>query len=701
MDASLCSRWSILGGRVTLTCVIQRPSPVHEEYRWFRGKEDQPEELRETSQSISVSRGGEYSCRGQTQFGFTARSLPVSLKETELGVASLSLWPPWPQLFSGEQLCLSCRAHRADAEWMFEWSRSGQRLDFTQSEVTIRKAAVRDTGSYRCRGVLPHTVTEWSPVISLKVSQRASVGPEHNSFSLQGLNHSAVFVCRATRGSPAFFSEYSDPSFVWSEAAPVSKTGLSSVPVMWVVGPVCSVVSLILLLLLWSCTKTKEKSRSVELTVVNTLVEDRVTLGCSVEDWKENVQWFFRNRSSYPYSELNNDKSVLTVSRGGVYSCRGAGYRLFTGESKEIAVESFERPCSVFVIRSSEVLPVGGRVTLTCVIQRPSPVHEEYRWFRGKEDQPEELRETSQSISVSRGGEYSCRGQTQFGFIARSLPVSLKETELGVASLSLWPPWPQLFSGEQLCLFCRAHRADAEWMFEWSRSGQRLDFTQSEVTIRKAAVRDTGSYRCRGVLPHTVTEWSPVISLKVSQMFESWLRPGASVSLNCTVTAPSAGWIFHWYRAVPHSKSFTYERLPGASVGPEHNSFSLQGLNHSAAFVCRATRGSPAFFSEYSDPSFVWSEDAASTESLSVSPDRTQHFTDDIISLSCGFNSTGAEYERYSDNKLSAQTCRSMRKDKCDFSLHEKTSAVFWCESRTGEMSNAINISAHSEFVTI
>uniref|UniRef100_A0AAV2KK07 Ig-like domain-containing protein n=1 Tax=Knipowitschia caucasica TaxID=637954 RepID=A0AAV2KK07_KNICA len=102
----------------------------------------------------------------------------------------------------------------------------------------------------------------------------------------------------------------------------------------------------------------------------------------------------------------------------------------------------------------------------------------------------------------------------------------------------------------------------------------------------------------------------------VVSVSESWLRPGASVSLNCTVTAPSAGWIFHWYRAVPHSKSFTYERLPGASVGPEHNSFSLQGLNHSAAFVCRATRGSPAFFSEYSDPSFVWSEATASCLSL-------------------------------------------------------------------------------------
>ncbi|XP_055085132.1 immunoglobulin superfamily member 1-like [Periophthalmus magnuspinnatus] len=230
---------------------------------------------------------------------------------------------------------------------------------------------------------------------------------------------------------------------------------------------------------------------------------------------------------------------------------------------------------------------------------------------------------------------------------------------------------------------------------------------QREMTIR-AAVKDRGPYSCRGVLPHTVTEWSRPLTLNVSDRAPrpvlsasvSWLSPGASVSLSCAVTAPSAGWSFHWYRAVPQSESYTYERLPGASAGSKQDSFILQGLNHSAAFVCRTERGSPAFSSEHSDPAFVWSGDAESPVSLSVSPDRAQHFTDDVITLSCGFNSTGADstvWRRFSDHRLSQQC--NWTKSKCEFSLREETSAVFWCESGSGEMSNAVNISVHRDII--
>ncbi|XP_055012417.1 uncharacterized protein LOC129409767 isoform X2 [Boleophthalmus pectinirostris] len=89
--------------------------------------------------------------------------------------------------------------------------------------------------------------------------------------------------------------------------------------------------------------------------------------------------------------------------------------------------------------------------------------------------------------------------------------------------------------------------------------------------------------------------------------------------------------------------------------------------------------------------------------SLSVSPDRAQHFTYDVITLSCGFNSTGADstvWRRFSDNTLSSQQCHwSKDKSKCEFYLPEKTSAVFWCESGSGEMSNALNISVHRDII--
>uniref|UniRef100_A0A8C6SKN1 Ig-like domain-containing protein n=1 Tax=Neogobius melanostomus TaxID=47308 RepID=A0A8C6SKN1_9GOBI len=171
----------------------------------------------------------------------------------------------------------------------------------------------------------------------------------------------------------------------------------------------------------------------------------------------------------------------------------------------------------------------------------------------------------------------------------------------------------------------------------------------------------------------------PLLSASVS-----WLSPGASVSLSCAVTAPSAGWSYHWYRAVPQSQGYRYELLPEASAGTTQDSFSVQGLTNTAAFVCGAARGTPRFYSEHSDPSFVWSADAEASVSLSVSPDRAQHFTGDVITLSCGFNSTDTDWrvQRLYQNKLSTQQCgEKANQTNCEFSFTEKTSAVFWCES--------------------
>ncbi|XP_055079977.1 uncharacterized protein LOC129456503 [Periophthalmus magnuspinnatus] len=92
------------------------------------------------------------------------------------------------------------------------------------------------------------------------------------------------------------------------------------------------------------------------------------------------------------------------------------------------------------------------------------------------------------------------------------------------------------------------------------------------------------------------------------------------------------------------------------------------------------------------------SRDAESPVSLSVSPDRAQHFTDDVITLSCGFRQHDSTvWRRFSDHRLSQQC--NWTKSKCEFSFREETSAVFWCESGSGEMSNAVNISVHRDII--
>ncbi|XP_055084882.1 uncharacterized protein LOC117386560 [Periophthalmus magnuspinnatus] len=166
----------------------------------------------------------------------------------------------------------------------------------------------------------------------------------------------------------------------------------------------------------------------------------------------------------------------------------------------------------------------------------------------------------------------------------------------------------EVFVGESLSLICEVEGADTEWTYHWSRNRLNPPPTTREYRVSRVTESDTGAYRCRGVQPHAVTEWS--------------------------------------------------------------------------------------------DPSFVWSGDAESPVSLSVSPDRAQHFTDDVITLSCGFNSTGADstvWRRFSDHRLSQQC--NWTKSKCEFSLREETSAVFWCESGSGEMSNAVNISVHRDII--
>ena len=88
-----------------------------------------------------------------------------------------------------------------------------------------------------------------------------------------------------------------------------------------------------------------------------------------------------------------------------------------------------------------------------------------------------------------------------------------------------------------------------------------------------------------------------------------WLSPGTSVTLNCSVTDPSAGWRFYWYKAVPKlsDNSYSYELLPGSTNGTEQDSYIVHGQTHTAGYVCRAGRGDPVYYTLYSEHKFAWS----------------------------------------------------------------------------------------------
>uniref|UniRef100_A0A096LT65 Ig-like domain-containing protein n=1 Tax=Poecilia formosa TaxID=48698 RepID=A0A096LT65_POEFO len=143
-----------------------------------------------------------------------------------------------------------------------------------------------------------------------------------------------------------------------------------------------------------------------------------------------------------------------------------------------------------------------------------------------------------------------------------------------------------------------------------------------------------------------ITIYKPKSVLTVSS---SWLNPEASVTLRCNHDDQSAGWRIYWYKAVPDKSenSYRYELLPGSISGTVENSFMIHGQKQTAGFTCRAGRGNPKYFTDYSEPKFVWSADPHPAASLSVSPDREQHFTSESVTLNCGGNSTEWRVKRF------------------------------------------------------
>ncbi|XP_070786302.1 platelet endothelial cell adhesion molecule-like [Enoplosus armatus] len=178
-----------------------------------------------------------------------------------------------------------------------------------------------------------------------------------------------------------------------------------------------------------------------------------------------------------------------------------------------------------------------------------------------------------------------------------------------------------------------------------------------------------------------------------------WLSPGASVTLNCSVKDPSAGWSFYWYKIIPKlsGSSYSFELLTGSRIGTDQDSYVVHGQTHTAGYVCRAGRGDPVSYTPYSKPAFVWSGDFHPA-SVKVSLIGAQHFSSESVSLSCEGNSAKWRVLRFTEARHLANCSEwgTMTGSTCKIHKPTNNTAVYWCESGSGQFSNAVNITAHT-----
>ncbi|XP_058871424.1 Fc receptor-like protein 3 [Acipenser ruthenus] len=140
--------------------------------------------------------------------------------------------------------------------------------------------------------------------------------------------------------------------------------------------------------------------------------------------------------------------------------------------------------------------------------------------------------------------------------------------ELPQTTLTLEPPFPEIFTGETVTLRCGVEGGSAGWKYLWYKDSEDspvlqtagCSITGDSYTITAAAVSDQGQYCCRGQrgdqplysqlsdpVTVTVSEGYPkaVLTLK-----PAWAQifTGETVTLSCEVEGGFADWRFKQYR---------------------------------------------------------------------------------------------------------------------------------------------------------
>ncbi|KAL7374810.1 hypothetical protein ABVT39_007465 [Epinephelus coioides] len=552
---------------------------------------------------------------------------------------SVTLQHSFTKVFSGERITLVCKIKTGgDTEWVYEWRTTSSHTPPTHREYRISSVSVSHSGRYWCKGRRDsYSSTEWSNALQLSVSfSNKAVVTSQPNWPLIFSGETITVICDIhERGNTAWEYEWSKPN---------SNT-----------------------------TLTDNECRISSATVSDS--GNYRCMGKKKWDLYSSTEW--------------SDVITLTVSS--------------------------HRP-KANLSADNTAFPAGGSATLTCSVSPPS-FGWKYLWFR---EQTAFQHLTTQEfgflsngqISVSQEGLYTCIGErgdpiyyTEYSDSIRIYKIATKG-----AVVTMQPNWPELYSGETVTLRCEIQGGDTKWEYEWMTTSSFKPPNQNEYTISSVSPSHIGDYWCKGRLERAQknsTGWS--ISFKLTASYKPqpvltvsplWLSPGASVTLNCSVKHPSAGWRFFWYKAVPKlsDNSYSYELIPGSIHGTEQDSYIVDGQTHTAGYVCRAGRGDPVYYTHYSQPKFVWSGEFNPAASLTVTPDRVQHFFSESVSLSCEGNATKWKVMRYTETgQLShCSGWGRMTGSTCNIHSLQYGDGVYWCESGSGKYSNAVNITVQS-----
>ncbi|XP_014834521.1 PREDICTED: Down syndrome cell adhesion molecule homolog, partial [Poecilia mexicana] len=321
-SVTLKHNWSEIfrGETVTLRCETNGEEGTEWTYEWRIYGQD----YQTSSESIPITAdSGRFSCRGTNSYGSTQWSEEYSLTLSDQPKATIT--PAITSLPVGGSVTLTCSV-KGSAGWKIDWFKKSvynrdQSIRINEPGSVL---SVTQGGVYKCRGGRgdPVFYTEYSNEVDIKtVSIKPSVTLKH-SWSEIFRGETVTLRCEIRGGGTEWTYEWRPVGLNYSPTSSEYKINKAHSGTFSCRGKGNHQFTQ------WtqySLTVAANKPRA-SLTVKDTIIPvgGSVALTCSVdigEGWK--IYWY---RNSYRTAQniINNKPDgFLSVSEGGVYSCRG------------------------------------------------------------------------------------------------------------------------------------------------------------------------------------------------------------------------------------------------------------------------------------------------------------------------------------------------------------------------------------------
>ncbi|XP_034146587.1 Down syndrome cell adhesion molecule homolog [Esox lucius] len=327
---------------------------------------------------------------------------------------------------------------------------------------------------------------------------------------------------------------------------------------------------------------------------------ENVTLQCYTSNQKYWTFVWYRDNQLLP-SQTSETITISLPDQAGQYQCHGkkTGRQQSSRISPNHSVRVTALPTASVSVSPHGLLYSGETVTLQCDISDYTDWT--YYWFLNNIQITSQTRETITIILPSQAGQYQCQGKRtgrpQSSYISPNHPISV--TALPTASVSV-SPHGLLYSGETVTLQCDISDY-TDWTYWWYRNKQLLSPGSPSKTITTLSDQ-VSQYQCQGRRTDRPQSSQRSVSLHISvtgnrpkatmSSDKKDILIGDRVALTCTVE--SSGWRFYWYRHRQDSE-------PVATTSGSSYTLSQVSVSDGGQYRCRAGRGDPVYYTQYSE----------------------------------------------------------------------------------------------------